>query len=435
MGILLSASLITTVIMAATWGVYRIFLSGAMSPDYNRRIIMSIYCFSAVSPLLLCLLIALKGMPSGTIDVGLPEVTGISAADAAPAQSSGLSLLLDIYLAGAALVLAGFAVSIIRLFTMILRNGTVNLNGCNVVVHHNHRLAPFSWYRYVFVTRRDMSDPDLSIILAHENGHLSKRHWIDLIIAQIIIILDWYNPVAWIMRAELRDIHEFQADRLVVENGTDMKKYQIFIIKKTVGARFASLANSLNHSSLKKRITMMLSDNRRGKSRLRAIALIPVAAIAVIAMSTDAFAGVLNDLNETQPRYKVTKSFIADNPESASSESTDIILYEAEILPQFPGGEIELLKFLQQNIRYPDEAIEKQIEGKVIVKFIIGTDGQVSNPEILRSVSPELDAEAKRVVMEFPRFSPMKLNGKPVNSSYTLPVSFRLTKNDEELQQ
>lgn len=180
---------------------------------------------------------------------------------------------------------------------------------------------------------------------------------------------------------------------------------------------------------------MMLSDNRRGKSRLRAIALIPVAAIAVIAMSTDAFAGVLNDLNETQPRYKVTKSFIADNPESASSESTDIILYEAEILPQFPGGEIELLKFLQQNIRYPDEAIEKQIEGKVIVKFIIGTDGQVSNPEILRSVSPELDAEAKRVVMEFPRFSPMKLNGKPVNSSYTLPVSFRLTKNDEELQQ
>ena len=100
--------------------------------------------------------------------------------------------------------------------------------------------------------------------------------------------------------------------------------------------------------------------------------------------------------------------------------------------PEYPGGQVELMKFIAKNIRYPHDAMKDSIEGNVVVRFIVGNDGKVSSPEIVRGVCPSIDAEALRVVSSLPAFRPARMKGKPVELWYNLPIAFRLTGNDRK---
>lgn len=112
--------------------------------------------------------------------------------------------------------------------------------------------------------------------------------------------------------------------------------------------------------------------------------------------------------------------------------------YEGEIFttvekkPEFPGGDAALLKFVSDNLRYPKEAHEKNIQGRVIVRFVINKDGSVGATEVVRGTDPLLDAEAERVVKSLPKFHPGEINGQPVAVYYTLPITFRLSNNDHK---
>lgn len=97
-----------------------------------------------------------------------------------------------------------------------------------------------------------------------------------------------------------------------------------------------------------------------------------------------------------------------------------------EVMPQFPGGQGELMKYLRNNIKYPAEAQKKKIEGRVIVTFVVNKKGRITHPTVERSASPSLDKEALRVVKRMPKWTPGRMNGEPVNVKYALPVTFKL---------
>jgi periplasmic protein TonB len=114
-------------------------------------------------------------------------------------------------------------------------------------------------------------------------------------------------------------------------------------------------------------------------------------------------------------------------PEEIPAEAK--VWVSVQEMPEFPGGEAALLKYIGENTHYPPEAQNNNIQGKVLLRFVITPDGSVNRVEILRSVDPALDSEAVRVVSSLPKFKPGKQNGVPVNVAFSLPVSFRIENN------
>lgn len=128
-------------------------------------------------------------------------------------------------------------------------------------------------------------------------------------------------------------------------------------------------------------------------------------------------------VNESENRVEAKAAMTTDMEESASG---DPVFTVVEVMPEYPGGDAELLKFISSNVKYPASSKEKGEQGRVICSFIVNKDGSVSDYKIVRSISAELDAEAIRVLKMMPRWTPGKQNGKSVAVKYTVPVTFRL---------
>lgn len=110
---------------------------------------------------------------------------------------------------------------------------------------------------------------------------------------------------------------------------------------------------------------------------------------------------------------------------SRTSDTTEALTF-VEVMPVFPGGQDAMLKFIATHTIYPSDAIKKNIQGKVYVRFIVKSDGSVRNISVIRGVHTSLDAEAVRVVQSMPNWIPARQNGKPVNVQFTLPINFSL---------
>ena len=109
-----------------------------------------------------------------------------------------------------------------------------------------------------------------------------------------------------------------------------------------------------------------------------------------------------------------------------ASMAMNVVAQEREQLPQFPGGDTELMNFVAQNLVYPEQAIKDKVQGRVIVEMVIETTGEVVDAKILRSVSPECDAEVLRIVRLMPKWTPGYKDGEPVRPTVVLPVIFKL---------
>lgn len=143
-------------------------------------------------------------------------------------------------------------------------------------------VSPFSWGRYIILSEEDYKKyPDE--ILTHEIMHLKSHHSLDLLFMELVLWLHWFNPAVWLLKRELKDIHEYQADSGVLSEGIDATKYQLLLVKKAVGSSLYTLANSFNHSKIKKRITMMLKGKSNSWARLKLLLLVPVGLIVLSA--------------------------------------------------------------------------------------------------------------------------------------------------------
>ena len=209
-------------------------------------------------------------------------------------------LLFAIYLLGIVFLLVRHTVSLVRLFGLLRKGKMQRLdNGVRLYLHPHADVAPFSWMKYIVISEADYRENGHQIV-THEQAHISNHHSWDLLLTEVCLLGQWFNPAAWLLRQELQNIHEYEADDTVLSQGINAKDYQLLIIKKAVGARLYSLANSLNHSSLKKRLTMMMKEKSHPWARLKYLYVLPLAAISMVAFAHTEAVNNSNGISEAK---------------------------------------------------------------------------------------------------------------------------------------
>lgn len=278
MGHLLSYTLYSSLFLLASYLIYKIMLAGEKQTAVNRVIIFGLYAASFIAPALLAHGddIAAKAVDTiAAVDFGEPEVTHIGTA-----SPNLLTALILAYIAGMAATAILTLVSAVNIFIIISRGDKTPRDGYTLVTVDDGKTAPFSWGRYIVASRSDIAEAG-DMIIAHELGHIRGHHWLDLVFARIICVIEWYNPAAWLMFDELKDVHEYAADEYVLVHGFNARQYQMLLIKKAAGTRFQALANSFNHSKLKNRITMMLQKRSSRWAGAKALFVVPLAGLAL----------------------------------------------------------------------------------------------------------------------------------------------------------
>ena len=367
------------------------------------------------------------------------------------ASLSWIEILLLVYLSGIIFFACRNLYSLIRLFRLIHSGKREKLENGTTLVVHEQEIAPFSWMKYIVISRKDLEENGREILI-HEAAHIRHRHSIDLLVADICIFFQWFNPGAWLLKQELQNIHEYEADETVINEGVNAKEYQLLLIKKAVGTRLYSMANSFNHSKLKKRITMMLKEKSNPWARLKYLYVLPLAAIAVTAFARpeiserveEISAVKVNDLaaivqeKVLQDTVKVSK----DEKKDAlvvtgvkSKEEEEIVIFEVvEQMPEYPGGMSALQKYLSEKIA--GSPMKGKAGGRVMVGFTVAETGKIKDVRVLQSDEASLNQEAERIVSEMPDWIPGKQRGRPVPVKYTVPIRFgniRFAENKQPL--
>ena len=543
MGLFFVYILKTSVCLVGFYLFYRLLLSRETFHRFNRMALLGVLVLSGLVPFAEGTMQWFSGFNQPLLELEEmilmtdfePEAV-VEEAVAAPFPWR--ALLVVLYMAGVVFFLLRHLWSLGRMIGLVKRCRKEYLdNGITLFVHDNNKVAPFSWMKIIVIAEEDLKENE-DAILKHECAHIKYGHSWDLLLAELCVFLQWFNPAAWLLKQELQNIHEFEADEWVIQNGIDAKRYQLLIIKKAVGARLYSIANSFNHSSLKKRITMMIKKKSNPWARMKYLYVLPLAAIAVAAFARPEVSNELNEIssvkvndlasivkieevksveNSLEEKF-VLKGQVMDysskkpvigasvvikgttmgtlsdkdgkfqlsvkegdvlavsyvglqtqflpvkgnanlvvwmkedvqsmeemvvGTNSADSDKKGVevkfvpndkpVIQDGEVftvveeMPQFPGGMAEAMKFLAKNINYPVESQKAKIEGRVIVQFVVKENGKVADIKVMRGVSPELDAEAIRVVGLMPEWIPGKQRGKAVDVKFTMPIMFRLS--------
>ena len=295
------------------------------------------------------------------------------------------------------------------------------------LVVHDHDIAPFSWMHWIVIARKDLEENGREILI-HELAHIRNRHSWDLLLADLCIFVQWFNPAAWLLKQELQNIHEYEADETVLREGVNARNYQMLLIKKAVGTRLYSMANSFNHSSLKKRITMMLKEKSNPWARAKYLYILPLAALAVTAFARPEVSAVADEISAVKVIAPAVHDSIQPNVQTAVAAPSSAL----DQMPEFPGGMEALNTYLRNNIRYPQEAQKAGIQGRVIIQFIVSKDGSITDAEVIESVDPQLDAEGLRLIKNMPRWKPGMRKGQAIRVKQTLPIRFAFTKTSDK---
>ena len=406
--------------LIAFYLLWKLLLSRETFHRFNRVALLVVMVLALVLPWIRLSLDA-------TVQVAKPMVVLedllVTPGGAAAAQQTSLSWsVMDFatlaYFIGVAMALAWFLHSHWSLYRLLKQGRRESLpSGITLHVVPGDQ-SPFSYFKHIVISEQDYRDNPHEI-LTHEQAHIGLRHSWDVLFMSMVTLFQWWNPAAWLLGRELRLVHEYEADEAVLNQGINAKQYQLLLIRKSVGDKLFSMANNFNYQSLKKRIRMMSMNKSSRWNKLRALAAVPVIALALLAFANP----------ETDTAELVVVAYQQDKTES------DQVYKSVEQMPQFPGGEAAMMRYLSQNIKYPPSAAKNNIEGRVILQFVVEKDGQIGEVKIVRSVDPELDAEAVRVIKTMPNFIPGRQDGKPVAVWYTIPISFKLQGKPEQTQQ
>lgn len=428
MGLWISYTFIAGTVLLALYLVYSLMMADDNQPRFNRAVLLGCYALSALLPLLYFFAPPTSAGGAATAEIGRPTI--IMAAHDGAGAPLWPAIVAAVYLMGVVAVSSRTVVAWVRLRGIIRHAELHESDRYTVAVTDDATIAPFSWGRYIVMNSDDYRD-NLRLIELHESIHLRRMHRVDLALARLFETLIWYNPATWLMTSALRTVHEYEADSAVVQTaGVSARDYQMLLIKKAVGRSFPVLANSLNHSNLKKRITMMLKSKSRKARRVRVLALAPALAVAAISVNLPFVARAI----DTMTAYALpvgTDSKVSEKPaamqtvKAAAEDEKMEVFSAAQVAPRFPGGEAELMMYVARNIKFPESELNNPGKHRVIVRFVVKKDGSIGDVDVERSAGPAFDKEAVRVVKTLPKFTPGTIDGKPVNVYYALPVVFQ----------
>ena len=458
MGVFFIYILKSSVCLVLFYLFFRLLLSKETFHRFNRMALLGVLFFSLLIP---CIEVTTRHqveVQQAMLSIeqlllmaeSEPTPVEVGAVQETPAIS-WVQIVLLVYLAGILFLVCRNIYSLICLFRLVHSGKHEKLEKGVTLVVHNQEIAPFSWMKYIVISRKDLEENGREILI-HEMAHIHHRHSVDLLVADICIFFQWFNPGAWLLKQELQNIHEYEADETVINEGVNAKEYQLLLIKKAVGTRLYSMANSFNHSKLKKRITMMLKEKSNPWARLKYLYVLPLAAIAVTAFARpeisekmeEISAVKVNDLAEIvqekvlQDTVKVSK----DEKKDAlvvtgvkSKEEEEIVIFEVvEQMPEYPGGMSALQKYLSEKIA--GSPMKGKAGGRVMVGFTVAETGKIKDVRVLQSDEASLNQEAERIVSEMPDWIPGKQRGRPVPVKYTVPIRFgniRFAENKQPL--
>ncbi|MEI7596995.1 MAG: M56 family metallopeptidase [Bacteroidota bacterium] len=290
-------------------------------------------------------------------------------------------------------------------------------------------ISSFSFFNNIFINK-NTDFPNVEKVVIHEKSHAMQKHSIDILLAELVVAFQWFNPFAWYSYKALKQTHEFLADEATIAKGIEQYDYSELLLSEVLNARFNQISNNFNHSLIKRRIQMITKSKSSTIAKFKILLSIPVIAASVWLIScsnenktsdASAVAEVKTTANQEVPSAPPAGTEVENN------ESSSKVYSVVETMPEFKGGQAELGKFFSTNVKYPENALKKNIQGKVFVGFVVTSNGKVANVSLKRGVNPELDKEALRVVALMDgMWIPGKDKGKQVDVELTIPVNFSL---------
>ena len=298
------------VLVAAFYMFYRLLLSRETFHRVNRVVLLLTAVASFLLPLCVVTVhktVVLSQAPTALVTADLGAVS-IAETETPLWQTA----VFAVFVAGALVTLGHTLVGIVKVWRLISHSEQHREADGVVVCVTDRDVSPFSFYRYIVLSRSDYGTPPLEgqgmvAILAHERGHIRQRHTLDLLLVDTLTALQWFNPAMWMLRQDLRAIHEYEADAAVLSQGINMRQYQYLLIQKAVAACGYSVANGITHSTLKNRINMMLNNKKTTRaSWLKLLAILPIVGTALVLNAETVNDYVYEDTQE-QPQKKVVK--------------------------------------------------------------------------------------------------------------------------------
>lgn len=337
-----------------------------------------------------------------------------------------MRLFTMVYLMGVAVLAVRLLAQLLTILHKVETSERCELMGTEVC-KMDDETSPFSFFGWIFVNPDAQGESQLREIMIHEQTHARQWHSLDILLMELCSVVCWWNPFVWLLRREVRLNLEYLADASVVASGSEVKSYQYHLLGLAYVRNVATISNNFNVLPLKLRIRMMNKKRTNGLGRMKYALMVPMVAALLVASNIETMARVAS-------QQDVSTTTVPENPVATLNEGAmlpdDKVFDVVEDMPMFPGGIEAMVNYLTENVRYPEEAQKKEIQGRVVVGFVVAKSGEVKDVKVMRSVDPLLDAEAIRVVSSMPKWKPGKQNGKAVNVKYALPVAFKLTKDE-----
>jgi TonB family protein len=450
----------SAVCASVLWGFYRLFLSRETFFAMNRFYLLAGSILMLILPLFPWHSFQLTEIAPITVVLDTLIVKPGGQADSSSATASGFPVWGCIYLGGLMFCLFRLTRQLLHLFSLARGRETRKEEGYRLVFAGKD-VAPFSFFHFIFLPEGDRYQSCLSAITSHEKVHVRQLHTIDIMVAEILTIIQWFNPFAWLMAHELRKVHEYLADEGVLKTGISPRQYQQMILDESMGLRVNFLTHPFNVSLIKNRLIMMKKTKSGVWARGKYILVFPVVIALVFAASVQTRSIGNGSVQSPVTGHEPEFSSLSINQEKSSAKSSSKVYYTAPVsniseqekqvakanpqesgkpytvvekMPSFSGGEEARAKFMQANIKYPEEAKKKGIQGTVFVSFIVKADGTVTNVKIQKGIGGGCDEESIRVVKLMPKWNPGLQKGKPVDVAFTLPIRFLLDSKKEEVK-
>ena len=388
MGVFFIYILKSSVCLVLFYLFFRLLLSKETFHRFNRMALLGVLFFSLLIP---CIEVTTRHQVEvQQAMLSIEQLLLMAELEATPVDAdvvqetsaiSWVQVVLLVYLAGILFLACCNIYSLICLFRLIHSGKHEKLEKGGTLVVHNQEIAPFSWMKYIVISRKDLKENGREILI-HEMAHIHHRHSVDLLVADICIFFQWFNPGAWLLKQELQNIHEYEADETVINEGVNAKEYQLLLIKKAVGTRLYSMANSFNHSKLKKRITMMLKEKSNPWARLKYLYVLPLAAIAVTAFARPEISEKMEEISVAKVNdlaaivEKKSEENVVKEPADTAKNKVIVVGYRAEKKDSvLTSGEKEVAVSV------------RGISGEE--KTLVIINGKESDYEVVNALNPE----------------------------------------------
>lgn len=414
---LMTYALESSICLLIFWLFYAAFLSGDTQHGRNRTYLLLSVMLAALFPLLNFSL--RSGSPiipvEGLARLLLPEVRISGSGIDAGLFADPVAVIVFIYVTGAALSAVMFLSVGLKLLWLITTRG----NPDKIISCDDDRPVCYSAFGYIFISN-SIPNHDAERMIAHERNHLSRLHHIDLCITAIVTVLQWFNPAVYLLRRSLMAVHEYEADSKCINLGEEVASYQQLLVSAVLNTRLSLISNTFSKRSLlKNRIIMMTKKKSGSIASLKLLLAVPLAAFLFFTFSCNDMRKETAPAEPIDPALGLYDSILKDNVFNVPSEMP---VFGTDVAKSMEN----LMQWIYANLKYPEEAKEKGIMGKVILTFIVDENGNIIKPEVVRSADPLLDKAALEMIGKSPKWQPGLYNGKPVKVKMALPVAFAL---------